>query len=433
MGDAQGAFLLIRHCASFCKLVYSARAVPPAAHYPALEEFSGDLRKALEGILGDDMPELSWQQAQLGIVHGGLGLRGAAQHASAAFVSSVLASRELCQAIDADFEPDDASGGLGLQAAKDHLRSTILDAVAVDLEAVTSQKYLSKLVDAAAKDSLRQGQRNDAFFRAHLSLCSLPTAGAWLTAPPADDDRQMDSALFQLARRHRLRMPVYAAETFCPCSGEGTDRFGDHALVCPCQGDRTVRHNALRNLVYKDAVDAGMRPEREKAGLLPARPAEDGIKAGGDQRRPADVWLPRGPVGRPEALDFACTSGVRADVVAQTADTPNTVFDKYEEFKHNYKDTGQHCAGQGLQFTPMVVEAHSGAWSPNARAVLGRIATSLAAVWNDSIEETSLRMAQRLSIALHRANARAILKRADPIEGARVDAAWDECDDSLDD
>ena len=55
------------------------------------------------------------------------------------------------------------------------------------------------------------------------------------------------------------------------------DRWGDHALTCSCNGDRTVRHNAIRNVCYEEAVEASLRPEREKAGLLPGRPHEDGL------------------------------------------------------------------------------------------------------------------------------------------------------------
>ena len=66
------------------------------------------------------------------------------------------------------------------------------------------------------------------------------------------------------------------------------DRFGDHALVCPCKGDRTIRHNALRNIAYEESSLAGMQPVKDELGLLPQRPREDGLKSGG-QRRPADA------------------------------------------------------------------------------------------------------------------------------------------------
>ena len=96
------------------------------------------------------------------------------------------------------------------------------------------------------------------------------------------------------------------------------DAFGDHALVCCCKGDRTLRHNKIRDLMYTDARDANLGAEKEKQGLLPGRPLEDGLSIKTDVRgrRPADVFLPQGSRysrGKPEALDFAVTSGLRAD------------------------------------------------------------------------------------------------------------------------
>eukprot|EP00973_Karenia_brevis_P052546 7299113-Karenia_brevis.AAC.1 len=88
------------------------------------------------------------------------------------------------------------------------------------------------------------------------------------------------------------------------------DSYGDHALVCPCKGDRTRRHNAVRDLTHVEAQEARMAPEKEKQGLIPGRPVEDGVHSRSQQenRRPADIWLPTGggfSRGRPEALDFA--------------------------------------------------------------------------------------------------------------------------------
>ena len=89
------------------------------------------------------------------------------------------------------------------------------------------------------------------------------------------------------------------------------DSYGDHALVCPCRGDRTVRHNAFRDLIFSEAACAGCAPEKEKQGLLPGRSLDDGAPSRSDtrpgadeRRRPADVWLPRGTgdrSGRPAA------------------------------------------------------------------------------------------------------------------------------------
>ena len=86
-----------------------------------------------------------------------------------------------------------------------------------------------------------------------------------------------------------------------------------------------------------------MGPEREKPGLLPERPRDDGTPPGGgggeapgvarSRRRPADVFFPRALGGTPAALGFACTSGLRADVLRDASTNPDSVLSAYEEFK----------------------------------------------------------------------------------------------------
>ena len=115
----------------------------------------------------------------------------------------------------------------------------------------------------------------------------------WLTAPPVRDGREFESTLFRVALKRRLRLRVAPEDTYCPCCGEVMDSFGDHALVCSCKGDRTVRHNAIRDIVHQEGLLAGTAAVKEKAGLLPARPAEDGVGHVDGHRRPADVWFPR--------------------------------------------------------------------------------------------------------------------------------------------
>ena len=232
----------------------------------------------------------------------------------------------------------------------------------------------------------------------------------------------MDHHLFQIALKRRLRMQIFDSDSFCLSCGDCMDSFGDHALVCMCKGDRTVRHNALPNIVHDVALTAGLRPEKEKAGLLPPRPDCDGIQVtNGTNRRPADVFLPLSPQGMPEALDFACSSGLRAEVAQRAVDNPQVVFDEYEEFKRSYQNTDQACSAQGLRFTPMIIEAHSGAWSPSARKIFDFISKSAASAANAE----SLRFAQRTSIALHRENARAISRRLMAPADPQHSCGWD--------
>ena len=125
-------------------------------------------------------------------------------------------------------------------------------------------------------------------------------------------------------------------------------------------------------------------------------------------------------------MDFACSSSMRADLVERTAESPTVVFEEYETFKRSFQHTDKQCTDQGFQFTPMILDAHSGAWSSSARAVLGWVAQGVAAVWGDSVEAVSLRVAQRISMSLHQENARAVLRRTTPPSPDVAHSGWEE-------
>eukprot|EP00959_Pyramimonas_sp_CCMP1952_P347678 7282685-Pyramimonas_sp.AAC.1 len=73
-----------RWIASFGKLGYSARVVPPTAHSDSLMAMDDAVRACLEQLSGCSPSDASWQQAQLKLNKGGLGLRSAASHVAAA-------------------------------------------------------------------------------------------------------------------------------------------------------------------------------------------------------------------------------------------------------------------------------------------------------------------------------------------------------------
>jgi hypothetical protein len=319
-----------------------------------------------------------------------------------------------------------AGGSFRLDAERE-VQSGVLPAAAWDQSNIgNSQRELSGLIDAASLVRLLEQERQDAAFQAHVGLCRLPGAGAWLTVCPVEDGREIDAPLFQAALKRRLRVPIFDADGYCPCCGGVMDRFGDHASVCLCGGDRTIRHDAVRDLVFEEAMGGNLRPEREKAGLLPPRPEADSLPAlTPNGRRPADVWLPRGGSRRGEALDFAVSSAMRGDTFRQAAETPETVFAKYEKHKREYLNTAQACEAAGFRFVPMVFEAHGGAWSPTARGILDWIAQQVAVVQHEPAHTVSFRIAQRISCTLHRENARAILRRTEGTAPVPQHGSWD--------
>jgi len=179
-------------------------------------------------------------------------------------------------------------------------------------------------------------------------------------------------------------------------------------------GDRTRRHNLLRNHVYHFAASAGLHPELEKPGLIQPRPfigviAEDGSRHDPEARRPADVYLPRWRRGTPIAFDFAVTSGLRN--IPETMRDPSTATTSYEDFKRNHLDTERLCQADGFDFCPVVVEAVGGAWGPAATKVLNELAKSKSMITGESVDHLRGQLYQNLGIILHRENARSVLKR----------------------
>jgi len=217
-----------------------------------------------------------------------------------------------------------------------------------------------------------------------------------------------------------LRLPVADSDLACPLCDGTADRYGDHARVCPCGGDRVKRHNHLRNLLAARAKTAGLQPEVEKANLLPPRPehqggAEDGSPHVGhqpaSQRRPADVWVPNWNLHGPAAFDLAVTSGLRQGQLAHSiADGGRATLD-YEQRKCQHLNTWQACATEGLQFLPLVVEGCAGGWGPTASKTWQLLAAALSSRSGEGASVELQRMLQSFSIALQRENARAVLRR----------------------
>ncbi len=196
-----------------------------------------------------------------------------------------------------------------------------------------------------------------------------------------------------------------------------SNKYGDHCLVCPCGGDRTKRHNHLRNRVFFFSADAGLNPELEKPGLLQPRPHIGGIAESGTNpsdpsaRRLADVYVPRWRHWLPLAMDFAVTSGMRQDATRASSQDPSSAVAAYEDYKRNHLSTAQHCSDEGLSFAPMVVEANGGMWGPSAQKVFSELAKTKSVFTGESRDTILGQLYQSLDVVLQRENARSVVKR----------------------
>jgi hypothetical protein len=418
--NVQCGLLLVRHCASFCRLAYVCRVTPPNLVAECTAAFETAIRGSVSTLIGGSMGEREWAAAGLSIREGGLGLRHPTAHASASYCASFLNCRRLCREIDHVFDGKDTFGHSSVQGEIDSFNSRVDDMHSIDIEiGDTRQKTLSHALDIAMRSRLKQDNAADPYFLGHLNLIRLPGAGAWLTDLPQVGEQEWDTNLFRISLKRRCRLRVQNEDSICPLCGSIMDSFGDHALVCPCGGDRTTRHNRLRDTAHIEMNIGHLGAEKEKQGLLPDRPADDGVRSaltdvGDERRRPADIWLPRGggsTNGCPEALDFAVTSGLRSDLIQRVCTDPEHIFSQYAALKETYRDTGQKCRAQGFQFTPLIFESHGGSWSLAARRIFDFVAKQQQSVGEVGLQGASLKIAQRLSSTLHRENARAIFKR----------------------
>ncbi len=76
--------MLIRLCASFCRVVHLLRAVPTPFARQAIDVFDREVYWALAHGVGILFPERAWLQLRLPLPLGGAGMRRAADHAAGA-------------------------------------------------------------------------------------------------------------------------------------------------------------------------------------------------------------------------------------------------------------------------------------------------------------------------------------------------------------
>ena len=72
--DPHVAMLLLHQCGGFCRLIHLARTIPPSLAGDALSLFDDEVQQCFAECTAVDTPDFTWQQAQLSLSPGGLGL-----------------------------------------------------------------------------------------------------------------------------------------------------------------------------------------------------------------------------------------------------------------------------------------------------------------------------------------------------------------------
>ena len=329
-----------------------------------LQEFDRITREGLTRILGAPLGERTWHQAKLPVAMGGMGLRAAEDHAPAAYAASVLAARPLAYSLLQ--RPPEEPTLLLPQPLLDNLTASLGEEAKEENLVKLPQKMIGLKIDQHLHESLQEKiGEEEARERARLLSLTLPHAGDWLNTPPLTAlGLHMRPSEFVLATKYRLGLALYSRPGPCPACLRLSDVHGDHAMSSGTGGERIARHNHLRDALYEMAVSAGLAPTKEGRFLLP-----------GDDRRPADVFIPYWAGGRDTALDVTVVNPLQQATLAGAATTAGHAL----TYAHTRKLRGaeEDCRKQGIAFLPLAVESLGG-WHVDAVKEVKKITSALA-------------------------------------------------------
>ena len=203
-----------------------------------------------------DPSDLVWKQAQLSLSRGGLGLRSAPFHSSAAFMSSFSMS---------GFANNTSHH---LLHSLDHFNSSVSPAevISIDelLESPMTQKMLSMKIENKQFQWLFYASSIDLFQTARLMSASSCLAASWLSVIPSPGlNLHLDKAEFQATLKWWLGIDMFGGSRCPSCSTQSLDPLGHHALTCKYNGDVVSRHNQLRNTFFESCRQAGIGGQME--------------------------------------------------------------------------------------------------------------------------------------------------------------------------
>ena len=401
--DPHCEFVLLRSCLSLPKIMFMLRAVNTVDFQDQLIEFDCLIRGALSHLLGSPLTDVQWAQASLPVAMGGLGLRSAADHASAAHAVSLLAAQPLLD------------GLLGEDSEEPQLPQPLLDKItaktgetaSVDSLQGISQREVSLKVDLLNQSLLlhhfnEEGEEREI---ARMASLGLPHAGSWLSVVPSPAlGLHLRAPEFIPVLKYRLGLPILSENGLCAICSQPSDRMGDHALGCRTSSDRIARHNMLRDVIFEAAASADLGPTREERQLLP-----------GTSARPGDVMIRRWASGKDAVIDVTVTGPLAASNVSAAAAEAGAALTKACQRK--LRETAEACRQEGLVFLPFAMETLGGLHS-GAVTQVRQIAATLARSKGLPEGEVTGQLFGRLSLTLMRGNAQMLASRCQ--EDSRV-------------
>ena len=338
----QSSFLLLLFCASFCKMVWYIRTIPPELIADSCSQFDISVIQEFEFLIGNGLPPHSILQAQLGTKLGGLGLRSSTTHAAAAYISSFFSSKVLAEL----FLGKEISNSF-IQASLSSFNSLVDPNSLLTMDSpIADQNLLSSAIDQQSLKSLMTDL--NALDKARLLSCGMPHANAWIRALPFGSNK-LSCLEWQICMKRWLGIAIFENDFLCPvCEKQVMDVFGHHAVVCDCSGDRIKRHNAIRDCFFDACVAAAWGPVKEKPFLI-----------SGSSEKPADVFIPNFSSGKGLVIDTAISCPMQQKYVHNSSLIQGFTCNEYAQ-SIKVKNFGIKVTSEGFEYLPVVLESFGG-------------------------------------------------------------------------
>ena len=348
----------------------------------SLIQFNNRIRKIAEKIFNFTINDNIWRHISLTISNGGLGIRDPTRLCHVAYLSSRISY----------FPTIDDNVNDVLNQINQLIPSLNL-VWNENNNNILSQSELSKLIDEYDKSTVLN-QLDDMVKIAFLSYTQ-PFASAWLSARPLKaEGLYLKDQEFITAVKLRLGIPLFNNQP-CICN-QKLDQFGYHALTCKIRTDTVSRHNNLRDIIYNQSRIAGLKPVKEKPGLV--------YKS---KQRPADIFLPEVNNESDYWIDVAITDPRQPKFKLKSISTPGSAAEAYALIK---REKYGHLIKEHAKFKPVIVETF-GAWSKESHEIIELIARKDNERGVISFSYRKNLLHQKISISIQRNNSKSILSK----------------------
>ena len=342
-------------------------------------------------MAGYGFTDKAWKQASLPISKGGLGIPSAYARSKVSFVASVAQSWPLQKELLKNLYENPRSEW---DSSLNDINNILTDRV-VTLESIISlknpQAMLSEfLIEKTYNVYLSNLNERDT---ARIKSCSMKHSGDFLLALPNPAfGLKMIPFEFSKAIRLRLGLSVFAQSKTCPkCKTCVLDVFGQHAQNCKYGGAPTLRHNKIRDLIFRKCQASLLAPRKEVRDLLD-----------NTNEKPADVYIPSWLEDRPAAIDVTITNPLNMDIVGRSANQAGAAAAVRRAQKiAKYQEA---CAIKNITFIPFAMETFGGL-ADDAHKIIEKISSAFALHNGIDFLVAKKNFYDRLSVLIQKQNA----------------------------